>query len=84
MPPVLMAQPNGPRIRELREGLEWTQERLARKIRRTRAAISKIESGKPASVTIMRQCARALRTDLAEITISAGTASEVEPLQRTG
>ena len=70
MPPVLMAQPDGPRVRQLREELRWTQERLARKIRCTRQAVSKVEAGKPASETLMRLFARALKTDFAEITLS--------------
>jgi transcriptional regulator with XRE-family HTH domain len=62
-----MTRPNGRRVRELREGLGWTQERLARKIRRTRQAVSKAEAGKPVSETLMTQVARALKVEFSEI-----------------
>jgi DNA-binding XRE family transcriptional regulator len=83
MPPVLMAQPNGPRVRELREELEWTQDILARKVRCTRQAVSKVEAGKPASKTLMRLFARALRTELSEITLPLEGRQQAsrEPLQ---
>lgn len=64
-----MALPNGPRVRELRDGLRWSQEQLARKTGRTRQAISKVENGKPVSETLMLQLAKAFRVDLAVITL---------------
>jgi transcriptional regulator with XRE-family HTH domain len=81
-----MTQPNGPRVRELREGLGWTQERLARKIRRTRQAISKAEAGKPVSETLMTQVAGALKvefSEIAEISMPGDAEPEVprEPLR---
>ena len=71
MPPVHMTRPNGPRVRELREGLGWTQERLARKIHRTRQAVSKAETDKPVSVTLMQQIAKALKVNPAEVLMPA-------------
>lgn len=69
MPLVVMARPNGPRVRELRDGLGWSQGQLGRRIGRTRQAVSKVELCKPVSETLMRQIASALNTDLAEITL---------------
>ena len=71
MPLTPMARPDGPRVRELRQGNGWTQQQLGRRIRRTHAVISYVESGRPVSVALMRQIAKALKTPLEEITLPA-------------
>jgi transcriptional regulator with XRE-family HTH domain len=84
MPPMFMARPNGPRIRELRVARRWTQRQLARQIKRTHQVISKAESGEPVSLTLLRQIAGTLDVDLAEIEIVGETVPEDQMLQRTG
>lgn len=69
MPLTPMVRPNGPLVRELRQGNGWTQQKLARRIRRTHPIISRIENGGPVSKALMEQVARALKVPLSEITI---------------
>lgn len=66
---VPMALPDGPKVRRLRLRNGWTQDELAKKIGRTQAALSKVESGKPVSHVLMRQVARSLKVKLSEITL---------------
>ena len=81
MPLTPMARPNGPRVRELRQGNGWSQQRLARRIHRTHAIISITESGKPVSEALMRQIAKALSVDLSEITLPDEKDPQAAPLQ---
>jgi transcriptional regulator with XRE-family HTH domain len=81
---MFMAQPNGPRIRELRRDRRWTQRQLARQIKRTHQVISKAESGEPVSLTLLSQIAGILNVDLTEVEIPAGDVPEDQMLQRTG
>jgi len=64
-----MATPDGPKVRRLRLRNGWTQAELAKKIGRTQAALSKVESGKPVSHVLMRQVARSLKVKLTEVTL---------------
>lgn len=62
-----LALPDGSQVRRLRLRKGWTQEELGQQIRRTQAAISKLESGKPVSCRLMRQVARALQVEFGDI-----------------
>jgi transcriptional regulator with XRE-family HTH domain len=79
MPLTPMVLPNGPLVRELRRGNRWTQQKLARRIHRTHAIISRIESGRPVSEAVMEQVARAFKVELSEI--ATALPFEAEPGQ---
>ena len=81
MPLTPMARPNGPRVRELRQANNWSQEDLGRRIRRTRAAISLVENGRPVSVTLLCQVARALKVPFGQITLPDETGQQ-EPAEQ--
>jgi transcriptional regulator with XRE-family HTH domain len=79
-----LARPHGERVQELREANGWSRQDLARRIRprRTRQAIWLVETGKPVSVTLMSQVAKALKVRLDEITLPdevAALANELGP-----
>ncbi|WP_158566773.1 helix-turn-helix domain-containing protein [Actinomadura craniellae] len=60
MPPTPTAVPNGVRIRELREGTGLSAAELARKLRRHVTTIQNAERGRPVSLILIGQLARAL------------------------
>lgn len=66
-----LVQPNGSRIRELREGKDLTQEELAQRIFRSRYTVWKAENGRLVSKAVMGQIARALQTSFADVTLPA-------------
>lgn len=70
-----MAKPNGPLVRELRERNRWTQQKLARRIRRSHPVISLIENGGSVSETLLSQVAKALGVELADITLPGAAES---------
>lgn len=72
-----MATPNASRVRELREANGWNQAELARRIRRTRQAVSLIETGRrPVSEAMMRKVARAFRVTIAEVILLPADSGE--------
>lgn len=76
MPLTSMVRPNGPRVREIREGMDLTQIQMARKLRRSRMTVWNIEAGKPVSKIVMRQVARSLKVSFCDITMAESAETE--------